>query len=494
MEFSKPLFTGRFIRDFFKTGTARANYSYLLLAQISRAALSVVLMGFLARYLGVAHFGLFSYAIAFGEFFSFLYDFGLSTIFIRNAAASLNSSDATRIYSNALTAQILMVLLTYLIIELCLRLLSTSPEERVLIRLLSLTVGFTIISRLNLGIFRIFERLQFEAIAAIFERLGIMVAVGIAIWLKSNFYQIALTMVFASLGSYLFTLWLGQYYFLRFRLTTVRLKEIFHLLRQAAPLAFASVFSALKDRGGIFILQWLAGSFALGLFSAAYRLVGPLYLVGVALQTTFLPIFARLSAGLEDKFAETYRLSLRFAVVLGFILQTVLMYAAIMAIPFIYGQGFQESLPVLQILSLTIIPNFGYLITVSILIVKKRMAAVSWLWMITGFSTLLFSWLLCPSWGANGLAWSLVLSEFLLFICSYFFVSAHLMSGKIFLTMGKCGAVSISTMIIFTILRHYGVLLTLIVTSLAYIAGFLVLKVINLQEVNRLSDEGLCKV
>jgi len=474
----------KYFKNFLRTGSISANYSYMVLASLCRAFLSLFLMAILARYLGVEHFGIFSYALAFGELFVFLADFGQPTVFIRDAAASVHSDEAQIIYSNVLVAQLLSIAITYFLIITIASFLTTS-ENSALIRLLALAVMLGGLSRMAAGAFRIFDRMQYEAFTVAGERFLTLILVAAVAFLKGNIHDIALAWVAGSLGGYLLNLGLIHRNFLRFRLRTVTIPRVLRSLREGAPLALASFFTALKSRAGVIILQALAGSVALGLFSAGYRLLALPYAFATSFQSTIISTFSRLSEDSSGSLQEVYKASLRLALVMGFVCQALVMFMAPWAIPLLFGEGFRNSIFIVQVLSLTIIPIFGYLVTNSLLVARKQNKHLLLAWLAVGIINVVASSLLCPFLGAQGLAWSLVISEFGLFLINYLYIKATFGSGELLLQVTKnCGAVSVSfLMYLVFIYVDIGQMVASIFAGFAYLAILTALRVITLKEV-----------
>jgi O-antigen/teichoic acid export membrane protein len=456
----------------------------MVMASVFRAFLSLFLMAILARYLGVGQFGIFSFAIAFGEFFIFLADFGLPIVFIRDTAARAHTDEAQVLYSNGLAAQFISITITYCLIIASASLFVASKESFTLILLLTCAVMLGILTRMGAGVFRIFDRMQFEAISVTFERFLTLILVGAAVLFKGDIRHLALAWVAGSLGGYLATLWMIHHNFLQFRLSAVTVPRVVRFFRQAAPLALASFFTALKDRGGVIILQALAGSVALGLFSAAYRLLALPYAFAVSFQSTIISIFSRLTAGSSESLQEIYKASLRLALVMGFIFQAMVMFMAPWAISLIYGEGFRDSLLILQVLSLTIIPIFGYLVTTSLLVARKQNKPMLWAWVAAGLANVILSWLLCPSLGAKGLAWSLVISEFVLFSINYLVIKFTFVSGELWVPVAKnFGAIAISGLIYIVLIQFGSVpLVSSIIEAGVYLTSLAVLRIVTLKE------------
>lgn len=480
------------IKNLFRNGSISANYSYMMLASVCRAVLSLFLMAILARYLGVAHFGIFSYALAFGEFFVFLADFGLPTVFIRDAAARVQTDEAQVLYSNTVAALLVSLTITYLLIN-AVGLILVSPENYALIRLLALAVMFGILTRMGAGVFRIFDRMQYEAVTVTVERFLTLIAVAVVALLKGSVQDMALAWVAGSLGGCLLTFAIIHRNFLRFRPGAVTVTRVLKSLREAAPLALASCFTALKDRAGLIILQAVAGSVALGLFSASYRLLALPYAFALSFQSTIISTFSRLSNDLTGKLQEAYKICLRLALVMGFVLQALVMFMAVWAIPLLYGEEFHDSLIILQILSLTIIPIFGYLVTTSLLMARKQNRALLLGWIAAGLTNVILSRVLCAFLGSRGLAWSLVVSELVLFLTSYLVIKVTFGAVGLWSPVAKnFAAIFISGIAYISVpLLGGGYLTASITAGCVYLAVLSALRIVTVNELSYLTSSNM---
>ena len=88
--------------------------SYLLSSAIVTVALNVILVGFVARALGVENFGLYSAIISFVGLFQFLSDFGLNRTLLKFGSTSISNAQFS--FGNALLLKTILIIPTFILV------------------------------------------------------------------------------------------------------------------------------------------------------------------------------------------------------------------------------------------------------------------------------------------------------------------------------------------------------------------------------------------
>jgi O-antigen/teichoic acid export membrane protein len=186
------------------------------------------------------------------------------------------------------------------------------------------------------------------------------------------------------------------------------------LLGEAWPLGLATFLSIAYTRLALFMLDYRLDEVAVAHFSAAQRLVEPAQLLPAALLAAVFPAFA---GTLHRDRLQARRLgwssSLMLALAGGGVAITMLL-AAPQLVPWLYGVQFSAGIPVLQLLSLSILPAFVNYSLTHLLIARGQQQMLLLLMAVTLLAHGAASWHLVPGRGAAGAALSLVGAEVLL--------------------------------------------------------------------------------
>jgi O-antigen/teichoic acid export membrane protein len=182
------------------------------------------------------------------------------------------------------------------------------------------------------------------------------------------------------------------------------------LVLQATPIALGSLLSVLYLRLDVILLEVLKGEEAVGVYSAASRLVEALTILPASLSLTAMPEFAR-QAKTGQGFTTIARKYVGVSLGVGVTLGILLFFCSTSLIVRIYGSRFTAAAGVLQILSL----GTGFLFVLPVLsslLVAWGQERLNSLFLLVG--TLLcesLHLLLISRYGAMGAAWTVVVSE-----------------------------------------------------------------------------------
>lgn len=128
------------------------------------------------------------------------------------------------------------------------------------------------------------------------------------------------------------------------------------LLRLAAPIAILAILGVLYQRAAIYLLTTLEGPSSTGQFSAALRLVEAAKFGHFALLGALFPVMARVNvkAGTNEQKLLSDSFKLLLIVALG--LAVLLFLSSNYLTQLLYGPAFLEAIPVLKILAFMLIP------------------------------------------------------------------------------------------------------------------------------------------
>ncbi|MBI4999941.1 MAG: flippase [Euryarchaeota archaeon] len=269
----------------------------------------------LARYLGDAGFGTYSFALSFASLFAIFSDFGLDALAIREVARARPAHPFQAIMKlrAVLTAAVALALIAAALVL---------PVDRTTM-LVVLFAGFiALVDTLGgtyFALFRGHERMELEGISQLAWR-GAQVALGASVilldlgllWMMATLF--AASVVRLALSAAFST-----------RLPKAQPSEagVGHWFRSALP--FAAYEIALDAYTGLIPLAlfWFATTSEVGSFSAAQRAIGFIVLIPLALEAAIYPVLSRLyrnsRAVMRKGALAGMRFALLFAVPIAFI-------------------------------------------------------------------------------------------------------------------------------------------------------------------------------
>jgi len=375
---------------------------------------SLALVLFAARRLGQGDFGFYSYGLALGYVLSQLADMGLQLLIAREVASL--GLQARPIVQAALRLKLLLSLPVIVL------LLLFSAGRDSLAQLSLLCLGLTMLLQTSLEfaayVFRGGQRLMEEARLLVTARLLAAALGGAMLWLGVGLLGLSLAGLIAMslVATWAFWRLRSEGWLVLERKASAALPVRF-LVLQALPLGIAIFLSIAYTRLAIFLLEYQSGEVAVAHFSAAQRLVEPTQILPAALVAALFPAFVD---ALRQGPAGAYRLGLSGGLFLGAVgagLAVAFWMAAPIAIPWLYGEAFRDSIRVLQILGLSIFPAYiNYGLTHFLVARGQQVLSSLFVALMLGLHAGL-SWQLIPRWGAVGPALSMTLAEMVLLCC-----------------------------------------------------------------------------
>jgi O-antigen/teichoic acid export membrane protein len=392
------------------------NTAVLLGADVARLVIGLLLTPIIARVLGSAQLGQFTYVMSVVGILGVISDFGLSAFYVRQAQHETSPALAgtvlgTRIVIGGLVASGLAVYAVHY-------------ADRSLVELLllgSLLLALGIFPGFVTAALRARELMIYEAILKVVS-VVISTAGGIAAVISGwRVVGVLWVMVGINIATLLASIWLAVRYAPR-PVLRQRLPAYWDTLRGAWPFASLAILVVVYFRIDSIMLFAMKGQAALGQYGAAYRLLEAGLLLPLTLAGAALPAVARL---LSERTAEVLRASGRAIQFLAVISIPAAVFGAIFAPQFVtalYGPTFAEAAGVFQILVFTLIAVFASSVTSSLITASPRpevntyIAGVMVLWNV-GLNLFLI-----PRWSGSGAAIATVVTETLGLLLGTFYI------------------------------------------------------------------------
>ena len=325
------------------------NTFWLMLAEGISKGLMFFLTILIARYLGAAGYGKFSFAFTFVALFAVIADFGLSTLTIREVAR--DKSLARKYIDNIAVIKLILGIITFVLIITVIQFLGKTPEIKSLVYLTGIWVVIQSFTQFFQSIFRAFEKMQYEALSKIAYSILLFLIAGSILWKNLGIKLLISSYIVAGLIAFVLTLILVQKNFTKFwaEIDFGFWKE---LLKEAWPFALFGVFAIIYFQIDIIMLSLMRTDLEVGLYSAVFRLVTILLILpGIIISAVFpnlsilynknTSLFKRLSKNVLNKF-----------VVLGTSFTIILIIFSKQIIYLIYGLEYLKAAIPLQIIAL----------------------------------------------------------------------------------------------------------------------------------------------
>lgn len=444
------------------------NSGFLLLNGITTNILSFFALLYIARYLGPEKYGIFSFVFAFVYFLNFIPDMGVHQILVREAAKE--PEKAGKLIGNGTIIKCFLSFSALLLAFILVNVINFPPSTKSALYIASLgllvsgTGAYGIIYEAKLRmeyslLFNLANKIYFLA----FVFLAIKGHLGLNVFI---FASVSATLVH-NLLMVLFSKKLVNVSF------DVDLSLIKQLLKEAIPIAVASVFTVIYFRTDILMISFLRGDAEVGFYSAAYRLTDALVFLPTVFTTSTFPLMSKYFKDSFDSFSFAYAKTFKYLFAAGLMIAVVVTFASDKIIDIVYGSEYQNSVVALQILIWATAIMFINVLISSTCISSGNQQIISKTAILAAILNVILNLILIPSIGYIGAAIATVFAAFGSMLFGLIWIQKNLLHKNLLqLTFSPLISAGVISLFII-LLRPYADILFLSVSSVPIFASVL---------------------
>ena len=408
--------------------TLAKNTAVLSISTIFSLIMGLFTVLYTARYLGSEGFGILSLALSITAIFGVFLDIGLSSLTTREV--SRNKPLASKYIENIAVIKILLSVLTFGIIILAVNLIGYPSNVINIIYLITISVIFGSFTGMFNSIFQAFEKMEYISIGTIMNATIMLIGTLIFIYYKLDIYALA-SLYLLSNGIVLifaFTIFSWKFFFPKVGIDLTFWKPT---LKEAISFGLSGIFIVIYFYIDSVLLSIMVSESAVGIYSAAYRLVFVLLFIPNVFIMSIFPIMSQHFKSSKELLELEYEKSFKYLFAIAIFIFIYGFTFADKIILIIYGTGFNQSILTLQIL-IFVIPIifitslFG---TVFGAINKQRFVVI-----VTGVNALInisLNIILIPKFSYLGASIATVLTEGLGFILLFTYLSKNFLNISI---------------------------------------------------------------
>jgi O-antigen/teichoic acid export membrane protein len=396
------------------------NTTLLFLSNIASFVLGFFFTMYVARYLAAEGFGVLSFALAFIALFAVLPDIGLQTLMIREIAR--DKTLAQKYLGNIGVLKIFLSVITFGLIALTINLLHYPAETIRVVYLVGLTVVLGAFSTMFYGLFRAYERMEFEALGG---ALSSALTLAGALWAINHDYSVVwFGWVYLAVS----TIMLGYCFVVsawRFTMPRIEIDLVFwkESLKQAWPFALSGLFLTIYVWIDSVMLSGMKGNEAVGWYNAAYRLISILSFLPMAYFGAVFPIMSRLHVTSKEFLRFTHERSFKYMLILGVPIGVGTSILANKIILLIFGVGYLPSVLPLQILIWSAISGFVAGVFFNLLQSVNRQIIIAWVVGSAAFLKVALNLALIPGYSYTGASIATLAASFIPLALSFIWCS-----------------------------------------------------------------------
>jgi O-antigen/teichoic acid export membrane protein len=402
--------------------TIAKNTGVLAISQVITSILGFFLLIYIARYLGEVGFGKYSFAISFTALFAIFANFGLNTYIIREIAR--NKELTSEYLTNVSLIKLILSFLAFALIVLTINIMDYPQDTTYAVYLFGIYMILTSFSLTFRSVFQAFERMEYEAVISIIEKIILFMLVLFVIFSGYGLIELAFVYIFAGIVAITLSFSIVLIKIAKPK-PSINLSLWKTLIIGSIPFALNALFGVLFFQIDTVMLSVLKGDAAVGIYNAAYN---PLLALGVipgVFIAALYPVMSRYFTSSKDSLETFTGLSSKYMAILGFPIAMGCFVLADKFIALFYGDQFSASIIAFQILAFFIPLRWVSSITGTLLtsINRQSLRTVS-VGLIALFNIILNA-LMIPYLGYIGASIATVLSEVFLYFVFIYFINKY---------------------------------------------------------------------
>lgn len=460
--------------------TIAKNTGVLLFANVITRILSLVLVIYIARYLGDVGFGKYSFAFAFTGLFIVLSDLGLSILTTREVAR--DKSQAGKYLGNVAILKLILSIFVIFLIFIVINLMDYPRDTTLIVYIAGIALIFESFIIFFASIYRAFEKMEYESLVLTLEKL-LVVSLGVSVLILGyGLIELVYTYLFASIfGASL------SFLFLIRRFTKPKLEIDFdlwkHAIKEAIPFGFAGILITIYLQIDITMLSMMKGDAVVGWYSAASKLVYAFGFIPAAFMGAIFPAMSNFFKSSINSLKITYEKSFKYllCLILPVAVGTTILADKIILI--LYGQEFVNSIIALQILIWVMMFLFFTQLFATVLGAINKQNFITKIAVATVITNVSLNLLLIPEFSYIGAAITTIFSGAIDFALHFYFVSKYLSKLPIHKIVAKPLICSLVMGFFVFYLKEINLIFLVVVSILIYIGMLYILKVFHQEDI-----------
>ena len=439
-------------------------------ARIIGLALSLIIIGFITRYLGKDGFGYYSVILAFLFFFTVLADLGLYSICLRDI--SRPKADENKIINNSFTLRFFAGLFVFSLAPIVIYFFPYTNEVK--LGVLIGSFGFWMMSnhQVLMGVFQKYLKMDKVAIAELVGRLFQLVLILFFIWQKLSFLFIVSAFVASALINFILILiFIRKYIRLSFEFDFVFWRS---LLKESLPLALAIIFTVIYFKLDTIMLSLMKPPADVGIYNLSYKFLESLLFFPAMFIGLVMPLMSKYALLFREKFNKVIQESLDILLffIVPLIVGTIFLSKEIVVL--IAGKDFLLSAGVLNLLIIAGGIIFLGVLFSNMIISLREQKKLIYIYGTGAVINLIANFIFIPKYSYYGAAWTTILTELIVTGLMLIVLYKILKSLPSFNSIFKYALAGLIMAIPLYYLHNWSLFILIILSSLIYF-GFLYL-------------------
>ncbi|MBQ2651974.1 MAG: flippase [Methanobrevibacter sp.] len=385
-----------------------SNMGWLVSSQLIITVCTFIWTIIIARYLGVFEYGIYGFAVSITGIMVIIADFGINTHIVRDV--STDYSIASKYLGNAIPLKSVFAIASVLLLLLVLFLLGTDELTVKVTMLFAIEMVLKSFFNLLKGAFQAFEDVKYQAIGNNILHVVLLAFIIIAIYTDMGIFAIAVSYITATAIAL-------AYGFYALNKNIVRPKYEFDrefckkITVLSIPFAITGILFSAYYFLDIIMLENIIGSYAAGIYNAAYKLI-PVQNILVSIYIAIIfPVMSKLFKNNDDSMLIfVYEKSVKYMLMLIIPFSVLIVIYAPALIQIIYGSEYAAASTVLATLIWTVSLLFVLGPGTNLLNSSHKEMAVNKIYIFGAVINVILNLIFIPQFSYYGAVFSTILS------------------------------------------------------------------------------------
>ncbi len=368
---------------------------------------------FIARYLGTAGLGKYTFVFAFGSLFFILSNPGLVDLTTREI--SRNKSKTGNYLGNMLIIKLCLCLITSLLMILTINLINVAQELKIGIYFICFIFSIDAFIWVFYSAFRAYEKMLYEAITLLIHNVVIVGFVLYFLISGYGFIQLIYAFVIGKTVGLIITTYFG-YKLLPKPILKIDLKLWKHLMIKSISFLVICFFGLIIYRIDLVMLQFFKGETIVGLYGAADTIIRNLIIFPSVFIVSVYPSLSKYFIKDKEKLCYLYKKSFLYLFLFSLFIVIGCFIFGKFIILLIFGKEFIKSVFILKLISIGGFFLFLNLINIYYLnAINKPLVNVK-IFIFGAVMNIILNLMLIPKYSYTGAAISSIISYFIIFV------------------------------------------------------------------------------
>lgn len=391
----------------------------LFTARVAGLALTLLRLKFVAVYLGVETFGIYTFATYFVMMFGVLFDLGLPQIITREIATD-HSKTSSYIF-NALLLKAVLVIGTSILIALITVFSGFGGLTNWAIFFSVIIVGTNSLTIVFVSSLQAHRKMKLVSLLSLATDITTSLVIIGVLWMGHGLRGLLIGSAIVG------TLSLPVAYAickksLLLSPTAMDRSVWKHLLREGYPIAFSSLGISLYLYLTSTLLKYMKGDEIVGYYNAAFKIISILTLIPSTFVQVVYPFFSELYASGAEKLRSVLEVSVRFMLIISIPLSVGTILIADKLVVTLYTEAFRYATTPLRILMLANLLGYANWVLYTFLAAINQQRFGMYITLTAGIAVVIANYFLIPTLGLTAPSISLACVEFALFVGAFLYL------------------------------------------------------------------------